>query len=296
VFVGLRIDVDTFSGTRTGVPELLRILNLYNIKGSFFFSMGPDNMGRHVWRLLRPAFLKKMVRSSAASLYGWDILLRGTIWPGPKIGEKLPHIIRSAASAEHEIGLHAWDHHAWQSRLDRMTDSAVDLHIRRGFDCLTRITGLPPSCSAAPSWKCNQKTLLCKTVYPFKYNSDCRGETIFYPKVGGRLLPQPQIPTTLPTYDEVIGSNGITNYNYNEFILSMMMPSKLNVLTIHAEVEGMALAGVFEDFLKMAISRGKGVRSPGNLLKETGDIAPGSFVPGEVNGREGWVAIQASAE
>lgn len=139
--LGLRIDVDTFRGTKLGVPGLCDVLKKHGVKGTFFFSVGPDNMGRHLWRLLRPAFLLKMLRSNASSLYGWDILLRGAFFPGPVIGEKLAAQIKRAAEEGHEIGLHAWDHHAWQAKIATMDDDAVFRHLENGFKLLEKICG-----------------------------------------------------------------------------------------------------------------------------------------------------------
>ena len=216
--VGLRIDVDTLRGTRQGVPNLLKILARENIQASFFFSVGPDNMGRHLWRLLRPAFFIKMLRTKAASLYGWDILLRGTFWPGPLIGKHCAAVIREAAKAGHEIGLHAWDHHHWQSKVDNFTPDSLNREIRRGYDCLTEILRQPPTCFAAPAWRITNAGLKILSQFPFAFVSDCRGNSIFRPHLKNEKSAKAlhiEIPTTLPTYDEIIGQQCNTdNYNH----------------------------------------------------------------------------------
>ena len=292
--IGLRIDVDTLRGTRFGVPALCRLLLKHGVFASFFFSVGPDNMGRHLWRLMRPQFLWKMLRTRAAGLYGWDILLRGTAWPGPVIGRKLPHLIAATARAGHEVGLHAWDHHAWQAKIDTMTTGDISRSLNRGVDALTRILGKMPVCSAVPGWKCRDRVLLKKADFPFAYNSDCRGRSIFYPVVAGKTLSQPQIPVTLPTYDEAVGRGGVDDGNFNEYILSLINAARLNVLTIHAEVEGIKYLNMFDRFLKSARSMDADLVPLGSLLNSSQPIETAAIEPREISGREGWVACQTS--
>lgn len=290
--VGLRIDVDTFRGTRDGVPNLCRTLKRHGITGTFFFTVGPDNMGRHVWRLLRPAFLKKMLRSRAPGLYGWDILLRGTFWPGPQIGKHLASVIRAAAGDGHEIGLHAWDHHAWQAHIESMDARAIHAALDRGYQGLSTILGRPPTCSAAPGWRCTQEVLREKETFPFDYNSDCRGTSVFLPVVGSRPMTQPQVPTTLPTYDELIGTGDVTGETYNRHLLSRLRPEGLNVLTVHAEVEGGRCLTLFDEFLQLARHQGAVFVPLRDLVGDAAALPPGRIGWAEEPGREGRLARQ----
>ena len=64
--IALKVDVDTYVGTRDGVPHLLEILERFGIKATFYFSMGPDNSGKAIRRIFtRKGFLKKMLRTRA---------------------------------------------------------------------------------------------------------------------------------------------------------------------------------------------------------------------------------------
>ncbi len=293
--VGLRIDVDTLRGTREGVPSLLAALQRHGVCGTFYFSVGPDNMGRHLWRLLKPGFLWKMLRSNAASLYGLDILLRGTFWPGPVIADKAGAAIAAAADGGHEIGFHAWDHHRWQTRVEQMTPQQMTDSIYRGCQALGRLTGHPVRTTAVAGWRATEAALEVKQALGFAYNSDCRGATLFVPVVAGREL-APQVPVTLPTYDEIIGSHGMTDRNYNHAVLDAINPAGLNVYTIHAEVEGIARAELFDELLRDARMRGIEFVPLQRLLEhvDVSALPRDRIQKRRLPGREGWVCWQAS--
>ena len=295
--LALRIDVDTFRGTRDGVPTLCRLLTEAEVGATFYFSVGPDNMGRHLWRLLKPAFLWKMLRSNAAGLYGPEIVLMGTAWPGPNIGKRLQRQIRAAADCGFEVGFHAWDHHFAQSRMLGKSPERMRRELRRGVEQLTRMLGAAPVSSAAPGWRCNDELLRVKAEFPFRYNSDCRGSFPFYPVLDGVRVGPLQIPVTLPTYDEVIGRDGVSDATYNDYQLGLLREDRANVLTIHAEAEGGRCRRMFEEYLKEVKARGFRVISLGELARAAAPEAlEGRMALAPFPGREGTLAVQQVQE
>src|SRR5476649_779231 len=112
--LALKIDVDTFRGTREGVPALIDILKRHGAGATFLFSLGPDHTGRAIKRALRPGFMKKVSRTSVLEHYGLKTLLYGTLLPGPDIGVECADILRSVRDAGFEVGIHTWDHVKWQ--------------------------------------------------------------------------------------------------------------------------------------------------------------------------------------
>jgi undecaprenyl phosphate-alpha-L-ara4FN deformylase len=296
ITVGLRIDVDTLRGTIKGVPTLCSILEKNKIKATFYFSVGPDNMGRNLWRLLKPAFLIKMLRSNAASLYGWNIIFMGTFWSGPEIGKNKKAIsaIKQASENGHEIGLHAWDHFSWQADVEKWSPERIYQELQQAYSKIREITGSVPKCSASPGWRATEEVLLQKEKFNFKHNSDCRGEGTFYPIINGEKLITPQIAQNLPTYDELINSENITSENYNTHIIKLIKKSKTltNVLTIHAEVEGISCSEMFENFLLMAKKQNISFVPVKDIISK--DInKTGKIVLKEIRGREGTIACRS---
>ena len=175
-----------------------------------------------------------------------------------------------------------------------MSREMIALEIKKGFETLSNIVPGQIACSAVAGWKCTDNVLLEKEEFLFRYNSDCRGTSVFRPIVNNQIC-APQIPVTMPTYDEIIGRNGISDKNYNEHLLSLISPGQLNVLTIHAEVEGISKQPLFLDFLERAKTMELDFVPLGNILDSIVTIPTGTMNLHTIPGREGTICTQAPA-
>lgn len=292
--MALKVDVDTYAGTRDGVPRLLDILDSFGIKATFYFSMGPDNSGKALRRIFtRKGFLKKMLRTRAPSIYGLKTLLYGTILPPPGIASSFPEILRRAEEGGHEVGIHCWDHVKWHDKLPRMSIGEVKSELGRAEELFRETLGRRTETTAAPGWMVSGVSLEIQDAMGLRCCSDSRGRFPFFPVLNGRRFTTLQVPTTLPTMDELIGTGGLCEKNINDHYLSLIRPG-LNVHTIHAELEGMRFSWVLTDLLRRLEKAGTSFIT----LSQAAEAALGAGPPhcgirmGEIPGRAGLVAIQ----
>ncbi|WP_224982735.1 4-deoxy-4-formamido-L-arabinose-phosphoundecaprenol deformylase [Geomonas agri] len=293
--VALKVDVDTYCGTRDGIPNLLRLLEAFGVRATFYFSLGPDNSGKAVRRLLHKGFLAKMLRTKAPAMYGLKTMLYGTVLPAPMIGKELSEVIRSVRDAGHETGIHCWDHVEWHDHLHRLSPDQVEAELGRARASFEEIFGAPAATCAAPGWTVSAASLEVQDGLGLAYCSDTRGESPFYPVLNGRRFGTLQVPSTWPTMDELIGENGVGPDTVNDIYVSRLR-SGLNVHTIHAELEGKALTPAFKDLLTRLTGRGVRFMTLAEAATEYGAGAPDCAVSmGYTAGRAMPVALQGPA-
>lgn len=288
--LAVKVDVDTLRGYREGLPNLLGLFSAQGFAASIFFSFGPDNSGKAIRRVFRRGFVSKMVRTRAPSTYGFKTLFYGTLLPAPLIVPSNPRIFERALKDGHDCGVHAWDHVLVQDKLDGMSGGEFRSLFERAAELFFKISGERPRSYAAPGWQVSAASLAATDDLGLKYASDARGSCPFLPVYRGASFSTPQIPTTLPTMDEVLGLRGVDDETLPGLWLDGLS-GEWNVLTVHAEMEGLSKLGVFEKFIEKAKSEGAKFVT----LSEIADLAPfapGEIVQGTLPGRAGTLALQ----
>lgn len=293
--IGLKVDVDTFDGMRHGVPALLQLLKKYNIHASFFVPMGKDHTGRTVKRVFtKKGFLKKAGRVGVISTYGVKTLMYGLLLPGPEIAKKNSHILKAIVDNGHEAGIHGLDHVYWHDHIKNLDRGRTEEILGEAFVTYEDILGRIPRSFAAPGWMINDHALRFFQEKGLAYTSDTRGISPFFPIMGEEKFDILQIPTTLPTLDEIVGIAGIEASSLSRFYLDSLTDG-LNILTVHTELEGKRWTGVLETFIKRTLESGFTYKKLLDIAIQCEDamtIPTCEIVYGYVEGRAGEVSCQ----
>jgi undecaprenyl phosphate-alpha-L-ara4FN deformylase len=296
--VALKVDVDTHQGLGEGVPRLMRALAEAGVTATFFVAMGPDNSGRAIVRVLRnPGFLRKMLRTRAVAMYGLRTVLSGTLLPARPIALAFPNVMRELGRSDFEVGVHGYDHVLWQDRLDKIGDGGIRGEIEEAFEAFRAVMGEQSRCFAAPGWRTSAAALRLLDTIGLDYRSDTRGSAPFRCAIGGESFATPEIPTTLPTMDEVMGPELADRGAIVRFYLDRVSSHTLNVHTIHAETEGMGQIETFVALVRALKERGaRFVR-----LREVAAALDRAALPvcevvrTTLPGRAGWISAQGPA-
>ena len=310
--ITLKIDADTYRGTRQGVPNLIQQLLRHDANATFLFSLGPDHTGWALKQVFRPGFFSKVSRTSVVEHYGLKTLMYGTLLPAPDIGKTCADFMRSARDAGFECGIHTWDHRVWQDHVRTRDAAWTEDVMQRSYARFHDIFGHAPVTHGAAGWQMNEHAFVQLDKFGMAYSSDGRAilkedGTLADPAAGphrlsvnGKTLSCVQLPTTLPTLDEILGReiNGklIDVSNAAAFLLALTKQPRDHVFTLHAELEGQKLAPIFEQLLLGWRAQGYELVSMGEyfhrLQEQQLPILPIAW--GELPGRSGDLILQAA--
>jgi len=293
--IGLKVDVDTFDGMRKGVPNLLRLFKKYNIQASFFVPMGKDNTGRTVKRVfLKKGFLKKAGRVGVLNTYGFKTLMYGLLLPGPEIAQVNASLLKTIGEEGHEVGIHGLDHVYWHDHIKMLSKEKTNRILEKACSTYNEIFKKPPLSFAAPGWMINSHALHFFEEHGFVYTSDTRGYSPFFPVMDNKRFNILQIPTTLPTLDEVVGVGGNDARSLKTFFINRLRDG-LNILTVHTELEGKRWAEFLELFIENTLERGYAYKRLIDIAEEwqqAEKIAACTVSYGYIEGRAGEVSLQ----
>ncbi|HEX9396257.1 MAG TPA: 4-deoxy-4-formamido-L-arabinose-phosphoundecaprenol deformylase [Burkholderiales bacterium] len=287
--LALKIDVDTHRGTLDGVPRLVELLRKHNADATFLFSLGPDHTGRAIRRVFRKNFLSKVSRTSVLQHYGLRTLLYGTLLPGPDIGLACGSTLQRVAAARFETGIHCWDHVRWQDCVALGDADWTEREMARALKRYVEIFGQAARTWGAAGWQTNRHAAWVEEQ-TCDYASDTRGRGPFRPLWDGAAIGCPQIPTTLPTLDEILGV-------HDDVVLHLLKKTSEpaeHVYTAHAELEGGRLLELFERLLLGWQAQGYELVSMRSIFESLDlDALPKcDVIYGEVPGRSGTLAMQ----
>jgi len=178
----LRIDLESDKGIKEGVPKILALLEKYNIKASFYISIGGES---NLFELLR--YRKKLPGKRKISVFSKGEILRMVFLPRDFV-TKNQKILKRILYEGHELGIHGWKHREWTRGLEKLNVRKI---VGRAIRKYIKLFGGKPQSFCAPAFRTNEEVAKVLSSEGIKVISDFRGET---PKRVGGLV---NVPITL---------------------------------------------------------------------------------------------------
>ena len=297
--IALKVDVDTYRGTREGAVRLADLLGRLGVRATFLFSLGPDHTGRAIRRAFRRGFLGKVKRTSVLEHYGLKTLLYGVLLPGPHIGRGCRREMQEIARRGFEVGVHTWDHVRWQDGVAGAGEAWTRRELTLARDEFAQVFGRAPLVHGAAGWQMNRHVPALEEALGFRYASDTRGTGPFVPLLETGSVAVPQLPTTLPTFDELIGREDLGGIDPVDHLLAVSgsPATGAHVFTLHAELEGGKYLASFERLLREWRERGMQLTDLASYaaMLDVASLPRCRIAAGTVAGRSGTLAVQAPA-
>jgi len=215
------------------------------------------------------------------------------------VTERLAEVaLDSLRDAGHEVGIHCYDHVLWQDFVARRDRAWTRRQMEKAAQAFQEALGEPAATLGAAGWQLNEHVPALEQDMGFTYASDVRGNAPFYPVMAGQASACMQLPTTLPTLDELIGRDGIDEHNAHGSVLaaSSRTAPHGHVYTLHAELEGMKLLPVMRRLVEAWLADGYRFLTLGELHEslDAGTVPQKPVQWGTVEGRSGQLAVEAA--
>ncbi|MDE3083713.1 MAG: polysaccharide deacetylase family protein, partial [Verrucomicrobiota bacterium] len=207
--------------------------------------------------------------------------------------------MRAVRDTGFEVGIHCYNHYRWQDYVQKMSLGEVRAEFEAARAEFRRIFGEDARTAGAAGWQSNARSREVYDEAGLLYASDTRGEAPFFPRIDGKVFNTLEIPTTLPTFDELLGRPEFPEEKIVPHYLSLLRADRPNVLTLHAEIEGMGKRALFRELITACKNADvKFIQLDGlarELLSARASIPVCEQVLAEIDGRSGAVATQSVA-
>ncbi len=238
--VALKIDVHSLAGATQGVPALLRLLDTYRVRASFCIATGRAD--------------------------GW----LGRLIPGPGIERRAAAELRAIRAAGHELGIAFDNAPQWRRKVAQADAVWTRANATASVARFERLLGERPTFGAAPDWQINPHLLTIQDEWGWQWASDTRGRYPFLPVLQGVRSDCIQIPTTLPTMDELLVSRRAAPDDVHEYLYteSRHVRPAGHVYTANAGREGIRFLRTMEKLIVMWKGQERALRPLGEIVRE----------------------------